>query len=150
MDVAPRQAPNQPRRPSIWALLFTSVRLWATFLFLLPLAAAAPFVTSSGTGAGIVSAVLVGLVLLSAGWQIYVLFELSKRGVIAQGSLVCEEIISTARYQDYKATYQFEIEGQQLTCKEIYDLGRSVRHDVLVLFDPKRPKGAYILPRIFG
>ena len=130
------------------ALLFTSPRLGVTLLLLLPAAAAWPYVAARGTP-GPVLPILIGVLLLLAAWQVYVFFGLSQRGIVARGSLVGEQI-NSGRGTSYKASYQFDIEGQQHTGSATYPYQRLVRSDVLVLFDPKRPKGGYILPRIFG
>jgi hypothetical protein len=118
-----------------------------TLVLLVLAVVAGPFVARGTPGA--VLPVLVGVVLLFAGWQIYVLFGLSIRGIVARGSLFGEQVVR-GRGTNYKAIYQFEIEGQQHTSSANYPYQRLIRSEVLVLFDPKRPKGGYILPRIFG
>lgn len=147
MDVAPRQAQDQPKRPSFWSLLLTNFQLRVTLLLLL-LFALARFFSPFGTDTG--STVLGSLGLLFTAFQIWLLFVLSRRGIVAPGSLVGEQTAGSEVGRAHMATYHFAFEDQNLTCRRFYYLKRSVRHDVLVLFDPKSPRSAYILPGRLG
>jgi hypothetical protein len=139
-----------PQQPSFAALVLTDLVVWVTLPIVLALVVAAPFLRSQGTQTEIVFLGLGVVMLAIGGWEIYVLFGLSRRGIVAPGVLVDEEISRTPKSTSYGATYGFDVGGQQFTCTHTYNLPGSVRNDVRILFDAKNPKRARVLPTILG
>ncbi|HXC77016.1 MAG TPA: hypothetical protein VNU19_08185 [Candidatus Acidoferrum sp.] len=121
-----------------------------TLLVLVVLFSQAVFFNSSGSRIDIVSTVLGSLWLLFAAFQVWVLSVLSWRGNVAPASLDGNQASGTVVRRTRRATYHFEFQGQNLACKRTYLLQRSVRREVKVLFDPKRPQWAYVLPEIWA
>lgn len=138
-------------RPGFWSLLLTSPWAWilpaGIVIFVLSFAAA-PTGFSGGAFLGFV-AMLVGLVAFV--WQVGYAFLLSNRGMVAPASLLRFEIIqpsgrSTVR--SYDATYQFEFQGRLRAARHRYFVRDSIRQDVMVLFYPKLPWIAKVLPEV--
>ena len=102
----------------------------------------------AGTGAVILSLFLIGLVLL-AGWELYVWFVLSTRGIVAPGALIAEETIS-GKSTSYRETYGFQVAGQRFNRNHTYSNRGSVRNNVWLLFESQKPNRAQVIPAILN
>jgi hypothetical protein len=143
VDAAP--ADKQLWRPGFWPLLLTSWYFWILVVSLI----AAPLIYITA---------LVALVMLPiVGWQAYNFWRLAKRGTVVPGSLFNVKdppriYIRGGRgggRESYIATYQFDSHGQHFTTHDYYSKD-SIRQDVLILFDPKHPSNAMVMPELLN
>lgn len=68
--------------------------------------------------------------------------RLSRSGIVAPGVLVKSVPVSIGRGTSYAATYQFEHDGPHFASRVAVDTPQGV----LVLFDPKNPRRAMVIP----
>jgi hypothetical protein len=130
-------------RPSFSKLLLTDIYFW----ILVGAVITTPFLY--------VTVVLVPIFLIVVGWDASRFWRLSKRGVVVPGDLfdVKDPPPTLLRTRGdpgtYRATYHFEFHGPHFA-KVSYYSKDSVRQDVLVLFDPKRPSNAMVMPELLN
>jgi hypothetical protein len=129
-------------RPGFWRLLLTNLYFW----ILVGSVVTAPFLY--------ITAILALVMLPVVGWQAYKFWRLSKRGTVVPGSLV--DVKDPPRFsggrgssRTYTATYQFDFHGQHFTSQDYFSK-ESIRQNVLVLFDPKRPGLAMVMPELLN
>jgi len=134
------QADRPLWRPAFWGLLFTDWFFWGlvALLVTIPVYWVAPALS--------VFALLIPVALIVVGWRIYVFLRLSKRGIVVPGSMVGV----TAKDSDgdvYRTTYEFNFQGQHFISR----LSRESTPDVvLILFDPRHPKFAMVMPELLN
>jgi hypothetical protein len=127
-------------RLTFWGLLLTDFPFWALVVMLitLPLYRVAPVVT--------LFVFLIPLALAAVGWRSYLFFRLSRRGIVAPGSLF-KVTVKDSDGDVYRATYEFKFHGQRCISR----LSRtSPPEGVLILFDPKHPKFAMLMPDLLN
>jgi hypothetical protein len=136
VDAAPPD--KQLWRPGFWSLLLTNLYFWGLILSLI--LAPVIYITI------LVAPFLLAIVI----WKAYTFWHLSRRGTVVPGSLV--SVASSPRGRGgrvYVATYKFDFHGPRTTSQE-HNTEGSIRQDVLVLFDPKHPWLAMVMPELLN
>jgi hypothetical protein len=127
-------------RPGFRSLLFTDLYFWALLVLLvtIPLYWVVPELS--------LFAVLIPLALIGVGWKVYVFLRLSRRGIVVPGSMF-NVTVKDSDGAVYRTTYEFNYEGQHFISR----LSReSTPEIVLILFDPKHPKFAMVMPELLN
>jgi hypothetical protein len=127
-------------RPGFWSLLFTDRFFWGLLVLLLtiPLYWVVPALS--------LFALLIPAALIVVGWKVYVFVRLSKRGIVVPGSMF-KVTVKDSDGEVYRTTYEFNFHGQHFISR----LSReSTPEVVLILFDPKHPKFAMVMPELLN
>lgn len=127
-------------RPGFWSLVFTDRYFWGllALLITIPVYWLAPALS--------LFALLIPPALLTVCWKVRVFWCLSRRGIVVQGSLV-SVTVKDSDGDLYRSTYQFDFHGRHFISR----LSReSTPEVVLVLFDPKHPRFAMVMPEMLN
>lgn len=143
------QADQSLWRPSLWHLILTNPWVWGFFVVLLVFVKSA---FSPPSKAGLFSVMLLPISLVIVIWQVGVDALLSTRGTVAAGSLinVTKSYPPRGGPPAYYADYGFAFHGRQCTASHTYLMEDSVRQDVMVLFYPRFPGFAKVLPELLN
>jgi hypothetical protein len=146
---ATAQADQSLWRPSFRSLVLTNPFIWAPPVLLLVIAVSAFTRVSSVT---LFSMVLLPIALIVAIWQVGRDVLLSLGGTVAHGSLVnvIKSYPARGGVPSYTATYEFAFQGRQCTASHTYYIQDSIRQDVMVLFSPRFPNLATVLPELLN
>ncbi len=127
-------------RPGFWKLLLTDRYFWglAVLLVTVPLYWVAP--------ALIVLAVLIPPALIVVGWKAHLFWRLSRHGIVAPGSMF-DVRVKDSDGAVYTTTYSFDYQGRHFVSR----MSRQTTPEVVyVLFDPRRPKSAMVMPELLN
>jgi hypothetical protein len=143
------QADQSLWRPSFWSLILTNLWVWAFFGVLLVFVISA---FSPGSRAGLFALTLLPIGLVIVIWQVGTDALLSVKGTVASGSLVnvSKSYPPRGGPPSYSADYAFAYQGRQCTASHDYLLEDSVRQDVMILFYPRFPAFAKVLPELLN
>ncbi len=150
---AAAQADESLWRPSFSSLVLTNPFVWAIPVLLLVLVLSARSPVSS---VALLALVLLPLVLIIVILQVGRAGLLSLAGTVAHGSLVnvikdvSSGIPGKVPIPEYIATYDFAFQGRQCTASHAYLVPDSIRQDVMVLFFPRFPSLAIVLPELLN
>jgi hypothetical protein len=127
-------------RPRFRSLLLTDPYVWALFLLLvaIPLYLVSPQFS--------IVAILIPFALIGAGWKVYVYLRLSRRGIVALGSLF-NVTVKDSDGEMYRNTYEFNFQGRHFVSLSSREFSREM---VLILFDPQHPKFAMVIPELLN
>jgi hypothetical protein len=139
-------------RPSFWSLILSNPFVWSLPVLLLVIAVSA-FRPSSAVA--LVALLLLPVAVIFVIWQVGRDALLSLGGTVAHGSLVNVTRNTSGmpgRYTvpTYTATYEFPFQGRQCTASHKYLVQDSIRQDVMVLFLPRLPRFATVLPELLS
>jgi hypothetical protein len=136
-------------RPSFWSLVLTSPFVWGVPL-LLALIAVSAF--SRVPNVALLGLMLLPVDLIIIVWLVGRDAVLSLGGAVAHGSLVNVTKMYPSRggIPDYWAKYEFAYQGRPCTASHTYLVEGSIRQDVVVLFFPRFPRLAIILPEVLN
>jgi hypothetical protein len=146
------QANQSSWRPSFWKLLLSNPFVWALPVLLLVIIASA--FQQPVPRAGLVALMLLPIALIFVIWQVGSDALLSLGGTVAPGTLV--NVIKGGPSgpregaSGYSAIYEFAFQGQKWTASHGYYMQDSIRQDVMVLFYPRFPGFAKVLPELLN
>jgi hypothetical protein len=139
-------------RPTFWSLLLSNPFVWSIPVLLLVIVASAfrPI-----TAVALVAVMLLPVAVIFVIWQVGLDALLSLGGTVAHGSLVnvTKNTSGTPGHYtipNYTATYEFAFQGRQCTASHSYLIQDSIRQDVMVLFLPRFPRFASVLPELLN
>jgi hypothetical protein len=143
------QADQSLWRPSFWRLILTNLWVWGFFVVLVVFVISA---FSPVSKAGLFTLMLLPIGLVIVIWQVGLDALLSTRGTVAAGSLinVTKSYPPRGGPPAYYADYGFAFQGRECTASHTYLMEDSVRQDVMVLFYPRFPGFAKVLPELLN
>jgi hypothetical protein len=142
------QADQSLWRPSFGRLILTNLWVWAFFVVLLVFVISA---FSPVSKAGLFSLMLLPIGLVIVIWQVGFDALLSLRGTVAAGSLTnVTKSYRSGGTPSYTADYAFAFQGRHCTASHLYLMQDSIRQDVMILFYPRFPGFAKVLPELLN
>jgi hypothetical protein len=144
------QANGSSWRPGFWKLLLSNPFVWVLPALVLVIVASA--FQHPVPGVALVSMFLLPIALIFVIWQVGSDALLSLGGTVAPGSLVKVTKGYPARGgpPSYSADYAFAFQGRQCTASHTYLMEDSIRQDVMILFYPRFPGFARVLPELLN
>jgi hypothetical protein len=139
-------------RPSFWSLVLSNPFVWSLPVLLLVIVVSA---FRPVTAVALVAVMLLPVAVIFVIWRVGLDALLSVGGTVAHGSLVNVTRNTSGtpgRYTvpNYTATYQFAFQGRPCTASHSYLVQDSIRQDVMVLFLPRFPRFATVLPELLN